>query len=181
MPERAPPRPSEDVIRVLNAADAASFRRLRQHALRESPEAFSSDYEEQLGYPLSFYEARIRADSDCCVLGAFVNDELVGVLAVAREAGAKTRHKATLTSMYVYPEARGHGIAQRLLQRALDVAAAMPGVQRVNLGVTEGNTAAVALYRRFGFETYGHEPDALRVNGKRLGEWLMTKALVARD
>jgi ribosomal-protein-alanine N-acetyltransferase len=49
------------------------------------------------------------------------------------------------------PDFRRHGIARRMLAVAL-LDAARAGIQKVFLEVRRGNTAAQALYQRFGFE-----------------------------
>ena len=52
------------------------------------------------------------------------------------------------------PAFRRCGVAARLLQTALD-AAARQGLERALLEVRAGNSAAISLYRRFGFRESG--------------------------
>ena len=58
--------------------------------------------------------------------------------------------EAHLTTVGVLPELRRHGIAARLVAEFLLTAVA-DGCRRITLEVREGNAAARALYRRFGF------------------------------
>ncbi len=61
---------------------------------------------------------------------------------------------------------RGHGLGERLLRAALDLARAA-GIERVSLSVYARNTAAQALYRKVGFIHEG-----TRVRGRKLdGEY----------
>ena len=59
--------------------------------------------------------------------------------------------------VYVDPAYRGHGLSRRLLERVEALARAR-GCGKLTLEVLDGNTAALASYRRFGFETYALDP-----------------------
>ncbi|MGC9185965.1 MAG: GNAT family N-acetyltransferase, partial [Thiomonas sp.] len=59
--------------------------------------------------------------------------------------------------VYVEPAWRGQGLSRQLLQRVEEVACAR-GCGKLTLEVLDGNTAAIASYRRFGFETYALDP-----------------------
>ena len=47
-------------IRPLLNEDVNQFRKLRLEALQNSPESFSSSYEEESSYPLQQFETRLR-------------------------------------------------------------------------------------------------------------------------
>lgn len=59
--------------------------------------------------------------------------------------------------VYVEPAYRGQGLSRRLLQRVEEVARSR-GCGKLTLEVLDGNTAAIASYRRFGFQTYVLDP-----------------------
>ena len=63
------------------------------------------------------------------------------------------------------PEARGKGVGRGLLVQALALAGSVPDLLQVNLSVNAGNMAAIALYESLGFQTFGREPAALRIDG----------------
>jgi ribosomal protein S18 acetylase RimI-like enzyme len=50
-------------------------------------------------------------------------------------------------------------------------------VQQLTLSVVQGNDAALALYKRCGFETYGVEPRALKSTTGYADEVLMVRFL----
>lgn len=50
---------------------------------------------------------------------------------------------------------QGQGVGSRLLAAVLDLADNWMNVQRVELSVYADNEAAIALYRKFGFDTEG--------------------------
>lgn len=162
-------------IRQLTQADAALWRALRLRMLREHPEAYSSSYEEQVSWPLDRFAERLWEPNDqvSFIVGAFDGGLLVGSCGLARERGLKERHKASITSVYVAPEVRGHGLGRALLQEAIRRARGIEGLEQLLLGVTDRSEAARGLYVSLGFEVYGREPRALKIGDRYLGEDLM--------
>lgn len=155
-------------IRQLGASDAAEYQALRLRGLREVPEAFGSTYDEEVGMSLDVVAQRLqptRSPFGSVVFGSFVDGVLVGVAGCYQERKAKAWHKAVIWGMYVAPEARGRGVARRLLECAIAEARVWPNVERVTITVVERVRAARELYRSVGFEPFGQEPDALRQNG----------------
>jgi GNAT superfamily N-acetyltransferase len=155
-------------IRQLGPGDAAAFHSVRLQGLRESPEAFGSTYEEEVGSSLDLIAQRLepaREPTARVVLGAFADDALVGVVGCHQEAKAKARHKAVIWGMYVVPEMRGRGLGRQLLRRAIAEARTWPNVERMTITVVERVHQARELYLSAGFQPFGREPDALRQNG----------------
>jgi ribosomal protein S18 acetylase RimI-like enzyme len=74
-------------------------------------------------------------------------------------------HAATLTTNFVAPWARGHGLA-RLLTRTVEGAAREAGFKILNLDVRETQDAAIQLYESFGYERWGRHPLYAMVDGK---------------
>src|ERR1700751_2092227 len=63
------------------------------------------------------------------------------------------------------PPLRGQGVGTRLIARTLEAARAY-GLTRVELTVRENNRNAIALYKKFGFETEGLNRNALKIDGR---------------
>jgi RimJ/RimL family protein N-acetyltransferase/predicted enzyme related to lactoylglutathione lyase len=166
-------------IRTLAPADVEAYRALRLEGLRDSPESFSSDYDENARFPIETFAQRIAAERNRWVLGAFDGAALVGVAGYLREQGAKVEHKAMVWGMYVTPRVRGRGIAADLLARLIAQARAAPGLAQLVLSVTVGNAAARNLYVRAGFVRCGVEPRSMRVAGRWLDEEQMVLDLRA--
>ena len=85
-------------------------------------------------------------------------------------------HAATLTTSFVAPWARGHGLARRLTM-AVEEAARAAGFRILNLDVRETQTAAIALYEDLGFKRWGTHPFYALVDGKRLAGHFYVKDL----
>jgi ribosomal protein S18 acetylase RimI-like enzyme len=151
-------------VRRLIPSDAELYRALRLQGLRESPSSFSSSYEEEIETPIEMIAGFLVPEPSRAVFGAFGDGALVGMVGFGRETLRKTHHKGFMRSMYVTPAHRGRGAAKRLVGHALAFAASI-GVRQVNLTVTAGNVAAMALYESQGFKTYGVEHGSLLVDG----------------
>jgi RimJ/RimL family protein N-acetyltransferase len=156
-------RSSELAIRRLTPEDAPVYRTLRLRALLEHPDAFTSSHAEESESPVSTTERRLAPDSPDRVFGAFVADELVGIVGLSRERRAKNRHKANVFGMYVAPEHGRRGIGAALLRRVIETAQ-LEGIEQLVLTVTDTNVPARTLYERSGFSSFGVEPRAIRVN-----------------
>ena len=163
-------------IRRLAAGDTAVWREIRLAALQGSPEAFSSNYETEAARPLEAFAERLETS---VVLAACREARIVGVAGLAPRPGTKERHRGFLWGMYVRPEARRLGAAGLLLDAIL--AEASKRFEQIELDVAAGNSAALALYKKFGFERLGTTPRALKTASGRQDEILMVKFLDAAE
>jgi ribosomal protein S18 acetylase RimI-like enzyme len=167
------------LIRQLSSADAndvADYRAIRLAALKDSPDAFGSTYEAEAGLSTEAFAERLATT---IVLGAYAGTgsdvRIVGMIGFKQQTIAKLAHKGFLWGFYVAPAARGRGVGVALVDRI--VAAATDLVQQLTLSVVRGNDAALALYERCGFETYGAEPRALKSTTGYADEVLMVRFL----
>lgn len=158
-------------IRQLTSQDAQGFFELRMSGLRLVPTAFGGSYEDEVVEGIGRIEAMItRQNVGNAIFGAFINDEIVGSIGIFQESGRKLAHKAIIWGMFVKPEKQKQGIGKKLVLVALDQAHQMNGIVTVNLSVESSNLSAKSLYESCGFETWGKEPQALKVNGKFYSE-----------
>ena len=166
-------------IRRLTDKDAGAYWEVRLRALREDSRAFGASYDETVQRPFESVIDRFRtewATADNFILGAF-EDRLVGMVGFYREKYVKMRHKGTIAQMYVVAEARGRGIGRALLDEAIIRAATLPDLEQINLTVVSDNVPARSLYEARGFQTYGLELRALRVDVDYVDEVYMVLRL----
>lgn len=110
---------------------------------------------ETVRHPARMYRARFRhpwTDREAQVL-AVEGGRVVGHVYVQREEHPVTRHVATL-GIAVAASHRGRGIGSVLMAEAVRWARSV-GVNKLLLSVYPHNTAAIALYRKFGFVEEG--------------------------
>ena len=157
-------------IRYLNADDAGEWLRLRLEALKCDPEAFGASFEEYQSLSPEEVKRRLWSNSDAFVVGAFDEDLLVGMAGFYRDQGIKSRHKGHVWGVYVSSALRGKKLGRALMERLLERARTVRGVEQILISVTSTQTAAMRLYRSLGFEVFGREPRALKIGDRFIDE-----------
>jgi diaminopimelate decarboxylase len=110
---------------------------------------------EEVATPIRVYRSRFRrswSEREAQVV-ALDGERIVGHVYIQREPHPVTRHVATL-GIAVAADHRRRGIGAALMEHALRWCRGV-GVEKVMLSVYPHNTAAIALYRRFGFVEEG--------------------------
>lgn len=162
--------------RLLTSGDAANYHSLRLEGLRDAPSAFTASLEEESVTPLREIERRLAPGSGRNYCGVFDGGTLIAIARVDRDSSPKQCHRAHIRGVYVSTAHRGKGAARRLMEYALEIAAALHGVTHVSLAVTAGNEPAQKLYESLG-KAWGYEPAALIVDGVAYDEIPMIKVL----
>jgi RimJ/RimL family protein N-acetyltransferase len=163
-------------IRQLMPEDAGLYRDIRLAGLKRNPEAFGSTFETETAKPLTWFSDRLVTSQ---VFGAFSGSAMLGIAGFAVRHGEKEAHKGLLWGMYVHPEARGAGVARRLVEAV--IAFARLRVELIQLSVVVGNEPARQLYARLGFVEYGIERNSLKQDGRYYDEILMAMDLVGNS
>ena len=84
----------------------------------------------------------------------------------------------SLTTSFVAPWARGHGLARHLVEIA-EAYARDAGYRILNLDVRETQRAAIRLYEALGFTRFGEHPHYALVNGQYVTGYFYFKELIA--
>jgi RimJ/RimL family protein N-acetyltransferase len=167
-------------IRVLEADDTPAWCAVRLEALERDPQAFGASVEAHRKLSEDEVRSRLAPDkSNKFVIGAFVEGGLVGTTGFLREPGLKERHKGRVWGVYLRAEYRGQGVGHKMLASLLEHARNIDGLEQIALSVATPQIAALALYRSFGFTSFGCEPRALKVDGRYIDEEYLVLRLTA--
>jgi ribosomal protein S18 acetylase RimI-like enzyme len=158
------------VVRRLGVADVKDYISIRLAALQTEPASFGSVYAVEASRPIKAHAARLASS---LVFGAYDGQQIVGMAALRPHEEPKEAHKGFIWGMYVAPGSRKGGVGAALVAALL--AASQGVVEQVLLTVVAENTAAIALYERFGFTRYGLEPRAMKTAEGYVDEVLMIR------
>ncbi|MFQ3544157.1 GNAT family N-acetyltransferase [Halobacillus rhizosphaerae] len=150
-------------IQRLNEQDVERYLEVRLQSLQTNPEAFASSYEEEKERPVELYQSRLNPQSPSITVGAVEDGQLVGIATLVTETKQKLSHRANIVSTYVIPEKRGNNIGRKLIEQAIQHAQRIQGIEQIYLTVASENKAARQLYLSSGFEFFGTDKKALKL------------------
>lgn len=166
-------------VSTLDGTHLAAYRELMLEAYDQAPDAFTTTAEERRGESESWWLERIGSGAGSATsFGVWDSGNLVGSVAIEYKTKHKTRHSALVLGMYVKPAHRSKGAGRSLIAAAIEAANAKPEILVLTLTLTEGNEAALRLYRSVGFEVWGIEPKAIRTESGLKGKVHMSLELL---
>jgi ribosomal protein S18 acetylase RimI-like enzyme len=178
MNSSALPPTEQAQLRLMQPADLADYKALRDAMLLRHEDAFTSDAATEATRPAASYQPRLHASvggSALFTLVAWQGGRMVAALTCEREPRQKVRHLAHLVGMMVADDQQGQGLGRRLLNQALALLRSEPELEQVTLSVSASNVAALRLYEGAGFTRYGLLPRAIRLpDGRYIDKALMT-------
>jgi len=136
-------------IEELRTDEAERLAEIRLRALRDTPDAFDSTYEENCARPPESWTEQLTTMPTFVAVSNGVD---IGMARGARDRSCDS--SAWLLSMWVSSEYRGQRIGERLIDAVTSWARAL-GMARLLLDVADDNASAVALYARKGFQPTG--------------------------
>ncbi|WP_144760851.1 bifunctional GNAT family N-acetyltransferase/class I SAM-dependent methyltransferase [Curtobacterium sp. 9128] len=142
-------------LRALTADDWQVWRPVRLAALTDAPQAFGSRLDEWADAPEDRWRARLS------IPGALDLVATEGDRAVGMASGTPgDDDRVELISMWVDPAARGHGVADRLIEEIVRWAAGTDAAE-LELSVMPDNAPARRTYERHGFRAVDEPGDVL--------------------
>lgn len=156
-------------IRVLAAADLAAYRALHRLGVAE---AFVESLDEDASHPdAEIAEILARGEA----WGGFVAGQLRAKLTIDRLPYSVLAHTRWIHALYAHPDARGSGLAKRLVLAAI-ADARCAGATRFMLWVSAENPRARRSYENIGLREAGRIPGGLFQDGRFIDDVLMCLA-----
>ncbi|MFG1798511.1 GNAT family N-acetyltransferase [Nocardia sp. NPDC049149] len=152
-------------VKQLTPDDWQLDREIALKAFASAPAEYKTTFKEALDFPDDEWRRTVQGYHAEFV--ALQDGKPIGMVAAAKHERPDT---VLLKSMFVVPEARGSGVADRLVESVVDWAWDN-GYRRVALWVREENLSAESVYLRHGFGWTGREeegPRGLRIELHRL-------------
>lgn len=142
---------TEPVVRRAQAADAEAIGRLLHD--------FNSEFHEPTPGPPALAEriCHLLADGGTAVLLGGSGPDGLAVLRF-RPAIWTEALECYLAELYVVPDRRGQGLGRALMEAAIELAR-REGATHMDLGTSEHDVVARALYERLGFSNREGRPD----------------------
>lgn len=154
-------------VRRVRTDDWREQRRLRLEALKDSPTAFVTQYDDAAAEPDTHWRNRTRDSATGNSVATFVavaGDGFVGMATGLVEddttgAQSPAAAGAHVVGVYVTPQWRGTRVAEELVAAVVAWAEQDVRADRIRLFVMETNERAAAFYRRVGFVRTGNTMD----------------------
>ena len=164
----------EYTIRPLRPADAVEYLNLTEHIDGET-DFLGSAPSDSRPSPLQII-ASLKSERQAIFVAA-TEQGLVGHLGAywGRGKGSRVKHCIN-TGLGVLKECWGHGIGTALFE-AMENWALERGITRIELEVMTHNKAAIALYKKRGFEIEGTKRKSIKIGDQYIDEYLMSKLL----
>ena len=153
----------------LEKKDARNLMGLRLSVLASDPYSFSVTEDEEKQASEGAIESAIDSyanSRDRLMLGAWEDNDLVGVVGIERYGNKIENHKVLMWGPYVNKSTRGRGIGGALVKKAENFSFSVGGVETITLEASSESKSAISLFKKFGFEETGVQKKALCFDGK---------------
>jgi ribosomal protein S18 acetylase RimI-like enzyme len=161
------------IVRKLTIDDLEQYKETRLELLKKEPANFGSSFEEESKSDEVMWQNRLNKNY-LAVFGGFINGKIIGIALAVMNPRKKIKHIATLNSMYVKEKYRKLGLGKEMIICIIKYLSNQ-GVEILNLSVVTSNEKAINLYKSLGFEIYGEEKNAIKLNNEYINLFLMTK------
>ncbi|MCG7782610.1 N-acetyltransferase [Lelliottia amnigena] len=159
---------SEIVIRHAEPNDAAAIRQNYMH-----PGVYHDTL--QLPHPsLEMWQERLIVKPGQRRLVACIDEKIVGDLSLQVEASPRRSHVASF-GISVAADAQGRGVGSALMREMINLCDNWMRIERIELTVFSDNPAALALYRKYGFEVEGTGKKFALRNGEYVDAYYMAR------
>lgn len=156
------------------------YRDLWLEALKETPESFAADYNEQRQVSDHVWKRRLESvllEKEAVMVFAKLNTKIIGMIGAYFDENPKFKHIATVWGAYVKPDYRNQGIATRMANILFEKISDNPDIKKIKTySITNGHLA-VNVYKNFGFDIIGISKEELLIGDRYFDVYIMEKRL----
>lgn len=154
---------AEQIVMVIKNAEESGYMLFDPGERKVTPESFSK-----------FIDAT-NENEKSRIFVAQEKDRILGYMFVRNEKPNRISHRAYIV-VGIHSDSRGKGIGKALFIHMMDWAKKV-NLHRLDLTVIAKNEAAVALYKKMGFEIEGVKRDSLLIDNEYVDEYYMSKLI----
>ena len=144
------------------------------NAVHAGPKAFAGTLDLPYGNPMKWQKMLSELPPNSTSLVALRDGKVLGHLMMGIDPHIRRRHIAWF-GIWVRDDAQGLGMGSQLLAAAIDLADNWQNIHRLEITVYVDNEAAIALYRKFGFEVEGEGKDYAFRDGRYVNAYFMAR------
>jgi ribosomal protein S18 acetylase RimI-like enzyme len=155
------------LIARIQPGQGQRLRAIRLESIHHHNSAFAISQTQLLGLSHDQWEqacSQTTVGQSDAIFVAWHNHDVIGMVGMRIDPSPKMRHVGSIWGMYVNPMHRGNQVGSQLMQKIIAHGEQL-GLHMLKLSVTTNQDAAIALYRRVGFERYAYEPALLHIDG----------------
>ena len=161
--------------RKLLPFESNSYRELRLECLKKFPQFFTTNYKDEKLNKKVFFQTFIeQSDPENFVIGAFHNNNLIGISGFKRHERKKINHGGIIIQVYVKPEYQGRTIGTKTIKYTLNEAFKLNGLEQIEIGVISSNANAEKIYKDIGFKVFGLQKNFMKVDNFYYDHKMMT-------
>ena len=165
------------IIRKATADDAEEFLRyLKQIGSESDNLTFGAE-----GMPFTIEQERkflesLEKSDTCVIFCAFDGDKMIGDISCDRNTRERLRHRGNI-GLSVVKDWWHKGVGSALLETVIEYAKNEMKLEVLALDVRCDNERAISLYEKFDFEMTGRIPAMMKIDGKYVDCYTMTRFL----
>lgn len=148
------------IIRELHPNEWKIYRDIRLESLKNEPLAFLSNYEGMLERTEESWREGLIATTKprSFILFAIKNNEAIGMIGTYQDNGDEEIGIINLFGVYVRPQYRGTGVAEKLMEEVVKRTKAIKSIKKIRCKVYYDHITAQKFYEKIGFNKFGEAP-----------------------
>ncbi|MFW5703979.1 MAG: N-acetyltransferase family protein [Patescibacteria group bacterium] len=167
-------------IESLQPTQWREYRDIWLEALKEMPEVFFADYEEQSKQPDEVWKERLNAalkEDDIIVIFAIAEGKPIGFLGAYIDTNPKFRHIAVIWGAFVRYNFRHRGISKAMMDAFMKKINSRPEITKIKTYSVTNERLAVSIFKNYGFELIAIAKNEIKLGDEYRNVYIMEKLL----